>query len=67
MKGAYFDTSNGIIFNSTQRPSCGAEFLPLLLWGAHNPLIRRYFLGVFRFAVLPKWRWPTPEPDLRQQ
>jgi hypothetical protein len=26
--------------------------------GARNPLIRRYFLGVFRFAyfVLPKWR-----------
>jgi hypothetical protein len=22
----------------------------LLLWGAYNPLIRRYFLGVFRFA-----------------
>jgi len=21
-------------------------------WGAHNPLIRRYFLGVFRFAQM---------------
>jgi hypothetical protein len=26
--------------------------LPLLLWGAHNPLIRRHFLGVFRFAKM---------------
>jgi len=26
--------------------------LPLLLWGAHNPLIRRYFLGAFRFAKM---------------
>jgi hypothetical protein len=24
----------------------------LLLLGAHNPLIRRYFLGVFRFAQM---------------
>src|SRR5260370_40418524 len=35
------------------------------IWGAHKPLIRRNFLGVFRFA--PKWRWPSPEPDARQQ
>jgi hypothetical protein len=35
--------------------------LRLLLWGAHNPLIRRYFLGVFRFAqmVLADGRNPT--------
>ena len=26
--------------------------LPLLIWGARNPLIRRYFLGVFRFAQM---------------
>src|SRR5258708_4561691 len=26
--------------------------LPLLLWGAHNPLIRRYFFRVFRFAKM---------------
>jgi len=30
------------------RPLAGTMIL--LLWGAHNPLIRRYFLGVFRFA-----------------
>jgi hypothetical protein len=26
--------------------------LPLLLWDAHNPLIRRYFFRVFRFAKM---------------
>jgi hypothetical protein len=26
--------------------------LPLLFWGAHNPLILRHFLGVFRFAQM---------------
>jgi len=26
--------------------------LLLLFWGARNPLIRRYFLGVFRFAQM---------------
>jgi hypothetical protein len=28
------------------------RLLPLLLWGGNNPLIRRYFLGVFRFAQM---------------
>jgi hypothetical protein len=28
------------------------RLLPLLFWGAHNPLIRRNFLGVFRFAKM---------------
>jgi len=30
------------------RPLAGA----MILWGAHNPLIRRNFLGVFRFAQM---------------
>jgi len=29
-----------------------ATHFALLIWGAHNPLIRRYFLGVFRFAQM---------------
>src|SRR5216684_9019025 len=41
-----------IIFNPAQCPPCGVEFCSLSFWGAHNPLIRRYFLGVFRFAQM---------------
>jgi hypothetical protein len=29
-----------------------ATTFALLFWGAHNPLIRHYFLGVFRFAQM---------------
>jgi hypothetical protein len=29
-----------------------AASFALLLWGVHNPLIQRYFLGVFRFAQM---------------
>jgi hypothetical protein len=41
-----------------------ATSFALLLWGAHNPLIRRYFLGVFRFAKMAladarTWLTPT--------
>jgi hypothetical protein len=32
------------------KTSRNATRFALLLWGWHNPLIRRYFLGVFRFA-----------------
>jgi hypothetical protein len=28
------------------------RLLPLLFWDAHNPLIRHYFLWVFRFAQM---------------
>jgi hypothetical protein len=34
------------------QPDQTAKSFARLLWGAHNPLIRRYFLGVFRFAQM---------------
>src|SRR5260370_20728604 len=50
MKESYFDTSNGIIFNLTQRPSCGVELLPPLTLGCAQPADSTLFFRGFRFA-----------------
>jgi hypothetical protein len=36
------------------------RLLPLLFWGAHNPLIWHHFLGVFRFAQMGAGRRQKP-------